>query len=89
MAEMVYAPRFAEELSRVTPKRAEDRIYDVLGIIEAIPTIGSTNIPSSIQSEFGGNVLKMVVDPFDIFYECFEEQYIVFAYTLILQRQAR
>ena len=66
MAEMVYAPRFAEELSRVT-----------------------TNIPSSIQSEFGGNVLKMVVDPFDIFYECFEEQDIVFVYTLILQRQAR
>lgn len=89
MARVVYAPRFAKELARVTSDRVEQRIYEVLGIIEAMPSIGSTNIPQSIRTEFGDGVLKMVVDPFDIFYEYFEGQDVVWVYALVFQRQAR
>lgn len=89
MTKMVYSPRFARELARVTSARVEQKIYDTLGIIEASPTIGSRNIPKMIQAEFGEGVLKMVVDPFDIFYEYFELLDTVYAYTLVFQRQAR
>ncbi len=89
MARMVYSPRFASELSYVTSPRVEERIYRALAIIEDFPLIGSHTIPKSIRVEFGGGVLKMVVDPFDIFYEYFEEQDAVYVYTLVLQRQAR
>lgn len=89
MANMVYSPRFARELARVTSVRVERKIYKILGIVEEIPRIGSTNIPGSIRAEFGENVMKMVVDPFDIFYEYFEELDTVYVYTLVHQRQAR
>ena len=42
-----------------------------------------------IQVEFGEGVLKMVVDPFDIFYEYFDALDTVYVYTLVFQRQAR
>lgn len=89
MAKMVYAPRFAEELSRVVSPRVEAKIYETLEIIEQVPSIGSRNIPSMIRAEFGEGVLKMVVDPFDIFYEYFESVDTVYVYTLVFQRQAR
>lgn len=89
MAKMVYAPRFAQELARVTSSRIEEKIYETLGIIEQVPSIGSRNIPPMIRAEFGEGVLKMVVDPFDIFYEYFESVDTVYVYTLIFQRQAR
>ena len=87
MTRMVYSPRFARELSRVTSARVE--IYDTLDVIEAVPSIGSRNIPRMIQVEFGEGVLKMVVDPFDIFYEYFDALDTVYVYTLVFQRQAR
>lgn len=89
MAEMIYSPRFAEELSRVTSKRVENNIYKMLDLIEAVPTVGSTKVPSLIRAEFGEGVLKAVVGPFDIFYEHFENQDVVYVYTLVFQRQAR
>lgn len=89
MAKMVYAPRFAEELARVTSSRVENKIYHVLEIIEDVPTVGSRDIPSMIRTEFGEGVLKMVVDPFDIFYEYFESTGTVYVYTLVFQRHAR
>ena len=42
-----------------------------------------------IRAEFGEGVLKMVVDPFDIFYEYFEQAETVYVYTLVFQRHAR
>ncbi len=89
MAKMVYAPRFARELAGVTSIRVENKIYEALANIEMLPSIGSTNIPYSIRAEFGEGVLKMVVDPFDLFYEYFEHLDTVYVYTLVLQRQAR
>lgn len=89
MTKMVYSPRFARELSRVTSARVEQKIYDTLDVIEAVPSIGSRNIPRMIQVEFGEGVLKMVVDPFDIFYEYFDALDTVYVYTLVFQRQAR
>lgn len=89
MTRIVFSPRFAKELAAVTSSQVENRIYNTLEIIEAMPTIGSSIIPKIIRAEFGEGILKMVVDPFDIFYEYFPEQKIVYVYTLILQRQAR
>lgn len=89
MATIVYSPRFASELARVVSTKVEDRIYNALSVIEAVPSIGFTNIPEMIRAEFGEGVLKMVVDPFDIFYEYFSEEDVVFVYTLVHQRQAR
>lgn len=89
MTKMIYSQRFAQELARVTSARVEQKIYDTLGIIEACPAIGSCNIPKMIQAEFGDGVLKMVVDPFDIFYEYFELLDTVYVYTLVFQRQSR
>ena len=89
MTKMVYAPRFAEELARVTSLRVEEKIYHTLDIIEQVPSIGSNNIPEMIRAEFGEGVLKMVVDPFDIFYEYFEQAETVYVYTLVFQRHAR
>lgn len=89
MVEIVYAPRFAKELARVTSPKVEAKIYNALSLIERTPTLGSRKIPERIKAEFGPGVLKMVVDPFDIFYEYFEEADTVFVYTLVFQRQAR
>ena len=40
MTKMVYSPRFARELSRVASARVDQKIYDTLDIIEAVPSIG-------------------------------------------------
>ena len=89
MADVVYSPRFANELARVMSPRIESKVYGVLSILETTPAIGSAYIPSSIRAEFGAHVLKMVIDPFDLFYEYFEDADVVYVYTLVLQRQAR
>ena len=45
MTRMVYSPRFARELSRVTSARVEQKIYDTLDVIEAVPPLARGIFP--------------------------------------------
>jgi hypothetical protein len=50
---MVYSPRFARELSRVASARVDQKIYDTLDIIEAVPSIGSEYSPDDPSRVWG------------------------------------
>ncbi|WP_419598867.1 hypothetical protein [Sutterella wadsworthensis] len=61
-----YAERFADDLAAVTSPKVENRILENLDNIERFGGVGSSLVPRSIKEEFGGDVRKVAVNPFDL-----------------------
>lgn len=85
---MVFAERFLEDASHVWSERLRLSLANVLLNIEAFPEIGSKNLPLSIKEEFGGDVRKVAVSPFDLIYEFKKDENAVFVYALVPMRSA-
>lgn len=85
---MVFAERFLEDASHVWSERLRLSLTNVLLSIEAFPEIGSKNLPLSIKEEFGGDVRKVAVSPFDLIYEFKKDENAVFVYALVPMRSA-
>lgn len=63
-------------------------VFDILDTIEAAGDICSKAVPESIRSEFGADVRKLAVNPFDLVYTYDAERDIVFIEATIRQRTA-
>ena len=88
MPEIRYTEQFIEDAAsvRLPAKRQELR-----GRIEQLadfPEIGSANLPESVVRQYGGNVRKLVVNPFIVIYEIDGEDDAVNVLGLIHQRAA-
>lgn len=88
MTKLLYSDRFASDLAGVTSANIERKIFDILDTIEAADDIGSKAVPESIRSEFGADVRKLAVNPFDLVYTYDAERDIVFIEAPIHQRIA-
>lgn len=88
MTKLLYSDRFASDLACVTSAKIERKIFDILDAIEAAGDIGSKAVPESIHSEFGTDVRKLAVNPFDLVYTYDAERDIAFIEALIHQRTA-
>ena len=65
----IITERFIRDLSRVYSERVLRGVESLLATLHAAPDIGSHLLPESIRQEFGDNVRKMIVAPFDLIYE--------------------
>ena len=83
MARLIVYDGFIEARSRVWSERLGKNIDEMLRTIELMPGVGSAIVPDSIQEEFGSNVLRAVVSPFEIVYEYDKDADTAFVYDLL------
>lgn len=88
MARLRFAERVADDAATIWSPRVEAYLRRVLAMLEAFPEAGSPNVPESIRREFGPNVRKCAVNPYDLVYEYDAEKEEVRVYALINQRMA-
>ena len=75
-------------LAKVDSVRVLNEIECKTILLETVPSLGSNDLPASIQHRFGTNVRRIVCPPFLIIYEYFEDADGVIVYDLIHGRQA-
>lgn len=63
-------------------------LFTILKNIEAFPEIGPSHVPGSVKDEFGQNVRKVAVGPFDLVYEYEKSNDVVHVHALVHQRKA-
>ena len=80
--------RYFEDLEQVYSQRVEGKIRKIVDLLSYTPEIGSKLLPKSIREEFGEDVLKFVVDPFDLIYRYDKQRGEVRLLALIHQARA-
>lgn len=88
MLRLEYSERFANDLAQVTSSKVEARILENLDNIEHFGEFGSSMVPESIKREFGEEVRKLAVNPFDLVYTLYPELDLARIEALIHQRAA-
>ena len=83
MAKLVFDEEFLREWSDVSSHRTSQRIDDMLELIAAFPGVGSSIMPKSVRLAYGSNVLKVLVNPYQIIYEYDTINDIVYVYGLL------
>lgn len=83
MASIVATQRFVEDLAEVWSERIVQDVTRAVQAIATFPRIGSSGIAPSISEEFGKDVMKVLVDPFDLIYEYDEVTDTVYLYGLV------
>ena len=86
MASIVATQHFVEDLAEVWSERIVQNVERAVHAIATFPRIGSSEIAPSISEEFGENVMKVSVKPFDLIYEYDEATDTVYLYGLIQSR---
>lgn len=89
MARLRFTSRFVDNAAEICSERDNERLLRVLGMLEAFPESGSSDVPDSIRDEFGAGVRKCALNPFDLVYEYDRAHDVVLLYGLIHQRMAR
>ncbi len=89
MLKIRYADSFIDAAAsiRLSSKRRE--IRQRIEQLSTFPNLGSVNLPGSIKERYGGDVRKLVIDPFIVINEIRQSEIAVYVLGLIHQRAAR
>lgn len=79
---------FEADLDIVLSEKVLRDILKTVVMLETIPSMGSSDVPQSIQESFGDNVHKIPVKPFDIVTHYDAEKDVVDVLGLVHQRAA-
>ena len=83
MTKLVVSNTFLRKRSMLWSDRIGENVDGMLRTIEQMPGVGSSLVPESIASEFGPQVLKAVVSPYEIIYEYCLDEDVVYVYDLL------
>ena len=83
MARLIVFDGYVEARSKIWSERLGQNVDDMLRTIEQMPGVGSSLLPDSVIREFGPNVRKALVSPFEIVYEYDQETDIAYVYDLL------
>lgn len=89
MARLLFSEQFLDDAATIFSPRVSARLHRVLQMIEQFPESGSSRVPASIERQFGPDVRKCAMNPFDLVYRYDRESDTVYLYGLINQRAAR
>ncbi|MBR2834240.1 MAG: type II toxin-antitoxin system RelE/ParE family toxin [Coriobacteriales bacterium] len=89
MITTIYSDRFMNDMANIYADKVYKAVIDAIRAIETMPGVGSLLIRMSLQEEFGKNIRKVVVNPFDLIYEYDQEKAIVYLHALIYQRSIK
>ena len=87
--EVKISDRFIEDSQQIYSKHIAKTLERAIQNITFMPTCGSKIVALSLKSEFGEDVYKYLVGPFDLIYSYSEEKAVVELHALIDQRQVR
>ena len=63
-----FSERFFEDATQIYSLKVADELKKAISLIEVVPTIGSKIVRNSLKEEFGEDIYKWVVGPFDLIY---------------------
>jgi mRNA-degrading endonuclease RelE of RelBE toxin-antitoxin system len=75
-------------MDKVELSSKQDQIYDIIDLLPSMPVLGSTNLPVSVQKDYGDNVRKLVISHFLVIYEILEDEDAFLLLGLVPQRAA-
>lgn len=89
MAEIVYTENFIEGMLSVQLESKREEIFAAVELLASNPEIGSRIIRPVIEKQFGKDIHKLVVHPFDVFYRYVPGKDIVIVEGLLHQRRVK
>lgn len=86
MAELVFADSYFETVGDITSPRLQDRLLDLLSLMQDVPTFGSRNVRGSLRDRFGDNCMTADLSPFLLVFEYAPDDDVVYVYGVVHQR---
>ncbi len=81
-----FSEQFLEDTEQIYSYKVADELKNAIALLEVIPTIGSKIVRKSLKEEFGEDIYKWIVGPFDLIYTFDEENEAVQLHALISQK---
>ena len=86
---IAFSEQFLEDAGKIYSARIAQELKDAIALFEIVPTIGSKIARKSLTEEFGEDIFKWVIGPFDLIYTFDETTRVVQLHALIPQRKVR
>ena len=78
-----FSDKFLQDAEQIYSSKVADELRNAISLFEIIPTIGSKIIRKSLKEEFGEDIYKWVVGPFDLIYTYDESHQAIQLHALI------
>ena len=86
MAKLIFAESYFETITQITSPKLQDRLLDLLVLMQNVPTFGSRKVRDSLRSRFGDGCMTADLSPFLLVLEYDKEQDAVYVYGIVHQR---
>ena len=84
-----YSDQFLQDAEQIYSPKVADELRNAISLFEIIPTIGSKIVRQSLKEEFGEDIYKWVVGPFDLIYTFNEDLQTIQLHALLPQKMVR
>lgn len=88
MAKLLFSEQFLDDATTINSPRTIEHLHRILRMLERFPESGSASVPPSIARQFGPNIRKCAMNPFDLVYRYDPESDAVLLEGLINQKMA-
>ena len=84
-----FSEQFLRDSEQIYSRKIAKELREAIALIEAVPAIGSKIVRQSLKYEFGEDIYKWIVGPFDLIYTFDESRGIVQLHALIAQKMVK
>ena len=84
-----FSDQFLQDAEQFYSPKVADELRNAISLFEIIPTIGSKIVRKSLKEEFGEDIYKWVVGPFDLIYTFNEDLQTIQLHALLPQKMVR
>ena len=84
-----FSEQFLRDSEQIYSRKIAKELREAIALIEAVPAIGSKIVRQSLKYEFGEDIYKWIVGPFDLIYTFDESHGIVQLHALIAQKMVK
>lgn len=84
-----FSDQFLQDAEQIYSPKVADELRNAISLFEIIPTIGSKIVRQSLKEEFGEDIYKWVVGPFDLIYTFNEDLQTIQLHALLPQKMVR
>ena len=88
MAKLLFSEQFLDDATTINSPRVSEHLHRILRMLERFPRSGSASVPPSIARQFGPDIRKYAMNPFDLVYRYDPESDTVFLEGIINQKMA-
>ena len=89
MAKLLFSEQFLDDAATINSSRVNKHLHRILRMLEQFAESGSASVPPSIHEQFGPNIRKCAMNPFDLVYRYDPKSDTVYLHGVIHQRKAR